>query len=392
MPRAKKTKPNRSDGRYEVKITIGKDLNGKSIRKSFFSTINLEDARNKAKQWEIDQKVAKKTGIGIISENIRFYDFCLQYLNVYKKGQVADTTFKAMVKRLDKYIKPYMGFADISSIRPIDIQNFFQSPGVSIMSSALKNKLKFFLSDVFEKAIDNDLCYKNPVRNIKLPEYQKVTKKMTYSEEQVRLIIDYIKSHDISKDIAIILKTGLRRGELLALEWSDISLENKSIVVNKAIKDGSGSPIIGVPKSKAGYRTILFDEELLEILTKIPKKENTDLLISNLNGKPVSPTNWYHRKYKPALEKIVSYYAEQGIDIPILSPHELRHSYGTILYNRGVDLRTIQKVMGHSDLNTTSQIYVHDNLEVMRKNMNFDDTFDDKKRSNNQKKLEEQEI
>lgn len=379
MPRNKKTPPNRSDGRYEVKITVGKDIHGKLLRKSFFSKISKEDAKKKAEEWKIAQAVAHQTGIGSPSGNIRFYDFCVQYLNTYKKGQIADTTYKAMQKRLDKYILPYMGNADLNTIRPIDVQNFFQQEPLASMSSALKNKLKFFLSDVFEKAIDNDYCYRNPVRQVKLPEYQKVISKETYSEEQARLIIDFIKNNDLDKDIAIILKTGMRRGELLALEWNDIDFGEQLIRINKAIKDGAGTPIIGTPKSKAGNRIIPFDRELLEILQSIPRKENSPLLISNHAGRPISPTNWYHRRYKPTLEKIIDSLTEQNIILPFLSPHELRHSYGTHLYNRGVDLRTIQKVMGHADLNTTSKIYVHDDIETMRKNLNFDDNFDDKK-------------
>lgn len=165
--------------------------------------------------------------------------------------------------------------------------------------------------------------------------------------------------------------------------WSDIDFELKTISVNKALKDTSGIPTVGEPKTKAGNRIIIFDEELKKILQSMNRhikyKKNDEILEFDCNyvvhskfGNMYLPTNWSRRVYTPSMDKVVEHYSADGEPFKKLSPHELRHSYGTSLYNKGVDLRTIQKVMGHAVLNITSNLYVHDNIETMRKALKYD--------------------
>ncbi|MFZ2539612.1 MAG: site-specific integrase [Oscillospiraceae bacterium] len=365
---------------FVFKATIGKTFEGKRIQKSFYGTSKL-DAKKKADEYILQQKIAEATNDTFIKKNYTFGEWSKKWLNTYKKDKVQLSTYKAMEQHLKKYILPYFKKANINNIRPIDVQTFFDSH--LKLSSSVKVKLRNLLNGIFETAIDNDLCYKNPARGVKLPTYTKVKEKNVYSDDEQTKIIKYIKEHDISKDVAILLKTGLRRGEMLALLWSDIDFDNKTISINKALKDTSGIPTVGEPKTKAGNRTIIFDDELKGILLsvdrhiKYKKNDKTiefdcDYVVHFKFGNMYLPTNWSRRAYKPLMDKIVKQCSTEDEILKKLSPHELRHSYGTSLYNKGVDLRTIQKIMGHADLNITSNLYVHDNIEIMRKALKYD--------------------
>lgn len=386
MPRQKEA-PNHGD-LYEVKMTLGKMPDGSLDRRSFYSPVSKEEARKIGLEAKAQWIASQMMGIGKTNRVIPFNNWCNKYIEKYKEGKISDSTLSGMKYRCEKYIKPYFKDCQVSSIRPIDIQSFFDSTEIKDKSSAVKSKLRFFLNSLFVAAVDNDICFKNPVKNIVLPSYEKVIVKHVYTAEQQRMILDYIKAHDCRKEIAILLKTGIRRGELLALEWKDIDLEKQILTINKAVKDTPGAPFIGSPKTKAGIRMIPFDKELKEIIESMPrivkftrrnsegKKEKfeitPDLVVPGKYSELLSPHNWHRRMYLPLLSKISAFYQEQGIVVPILSPHEMRHSFGTTLYDNGVDLRTIQKIMGHANLDITSNLYVHDNIETMRKALKYD--------------------
>lgn len=365
MPRKKQTL--HASGLVEVKTTVGKTIDGKRIQKSFYGHSKLE-ARQKADDYILEQEVANRTGTSFIAKEYTFAEWANKWLETYKKEKVQLSTYNAMEKRLKKYILPYFD-CNIEYIKPIDIQRFYDSQKIKPLSSSVKSKIKVMLNGIFESGIDNEICTRNPARNIKLPTYQKVKEKNVYSIEEQTLIIDYIKTHDCRKDIAILLKTGLRRGELLALTWEDIDTDNNIIIVNKALKDTSGVPTVGEPKTQAGYRQVPFDDELKDILLSIERKSVYVCPAPSMNM--YLPTNWSRRVYNPIINEIIQYYSQQNTTLKKLSPHELRHSFGTSLYDKGVDLRTIQKVMGHADLDITSNLYVHDNMDTMKKSLQY---------------------
>lgn len=365
MGRPKKEKPNRQDGLYEVKITIGKRFDGTLIRKSFYSTISKADAKAKAEQYKINQAVAEQTGEMVEPKAMTFEKWANKWLETYKRGVVKDHTYNFTYRsNVDKYLIPYFGKAKISDIRQIDIQKYFNTVKTDQdkpLAKSTLDKQKIILKSMFDAAIDNDLCYKNPVKNIKYQHISESTEKNVYSREEVSKIIEYAKEHD-RIDIVLMLETGIRRSELLGLQWNDIDFTSRSMHIQRAVVQTKGKIVIDKTKTETSDRIIPFSTDLSEYLKS--KASNSIYVIGT--DKPQSPST-YAKHFKSFMSKM-----SEDIKCPALTPHELRHTYGTLLRESGVDIYTIQKVMGHSDISVTASIYVHNDLEVLRRELKFE--------------------
>lgn len=339
----------RKDGRYELRISEGKDISGKLIRKSFYG-----HSKKEVKQ-KYDEYKEKQLTNQLIAKDITFKEWAYKWLASYKKDKVREYTYiNTYLRPVEKYLVPFFGNTNLKNIKQIHIQQFFNSH--SDLAVATLKKFKVSLNDIFEKAIDNDLCYKNPVKGVTLNSEKIKQEKRVYTKEQQNKAINWCLEHDII-DMLILLKTGLRRGELLGLRWSDIDFNNKTISVKQSVtpKAQIGSEIDLKVKSESSMRTIPIDDLLATFL--IQHKSDGYVMCE------IAPHN-YSKFFKRNMDKMSS---ECGI--PVLTPHELRHTYGTLLRENGVDIYTIQKVMGHSDIKVTADIYVHNDIEVLRKAM-----------------------
>ncbi len=183
MGRPKKEKPTHSSGMFVYKATIGHTFDGKPIRKAFYSSTSKETAKAKANQYIIDKEVADRTGEAFVSNaSTTFEAWANKWLETYKKGVVKDHTYHFTYKsNIDKYLIPYFGKAKINDIQQIDIQQYFNkvrgTDGKFLAKSTL-DKQKVILKSMFDAAIDNDLCIKNPVKNISINIYQVWQKNM----------------------------------------------------------------------------------------------------------------------------------------------------------------------------------------------------------------------
>ena len=362
MGRPKKESPNRADGLYEVKVTIGKDFNGKLIRKSFYSAVSKADARAKAEQYKIDQALYKATGEIPEPSVMTFEKWANKWLDTYKKGVVKDHTYFFTYKsNIDKYLVPYFGKAHIADIQQIDIQKYFNTiksaSGEPLAKSTLE-KHKLILKSMFDAAIDNDLCYKNPVKNIKFQHISESVKKKVWTSEQAKKAEEYARKC-LRLDIVIYLNTGIRRSELLGLKWTDIDFDANTLHIQRAVVQTKGNIVIDRPKSATSDRIIPFSENFGKYLKKFRSDNEYVIGIDGI----MSPSS-YAKDFSDFMKKMN---AETGI--PILTPHELRHTYGTLKREAGVDIYTIQKVMGHSDISITADIYVHNDIEVLKKQL-----------------------
>lgn len=358
MPRQKKQAPNRKDGLYEYKATVGREYTGKAIRRSFYSSKSLDDAKKKAQQYLIDQEVAAELGEPLIQKTYSFGEWTMKWLETYKKPTVSENTYLHTYKGpINKHIIPYFGKADLRNIRNIDVQKFFSIKQQTLSESMLE-KLKIILNAIFECAIENDLCTKNPVKHTEYRSGVEKTEKQVYTDEQLEIVKPYF--YNDMPEVFLMLETGLRRGEMLGLMWQDIDIAKKTLSVNRSISDKSGGGILINPPKWDSYRTIPISGDLIRLLCSLP--HISLYVFPNVNGQIAYPSHW-SRKLTRHMNRMHMQYP----DIPVLTAHELRHTRGTELRRNGVDIYTIQKLMGHKDVNVTANIYVHDDVETTRK-------------------------
>ena len=369
MGRPKKEKPNRKDGCYEVKITIGTAVDGTLIRKSFYSTKSKEAARQKAEQYKINQAMQEKTGICFQKNRTLFAAWALEWLETYKKGKVKDQTYYFTYQiNVEKYLIPFFGKMRLQSIHQIDVQRYFNTvrnaeTGARLSASML-DKHKMILNSLFNAAIDNDLCFKNPVKNLKIEAKQK-QERHVYTAEQAKAAEQYAMQHE-RYDIVLLMHTGLRRSELLGLQWEDLDFEKKLIHVQRAVTQTKGGILIDKPKTATSVRYIPISDFLVSMLEKM-NHSGLYIISGKSPNEPMKP-HTYADRFSDFMKRM-----QKETGLPILTPHELRHTFGTLLRENDVDIYTIQKVLGHSDITVTSSIYVHNDIEVLRKRLKLDE-------------------
>lgn len=358
MPRPKKEKPNHAGGLYEVKITIGKELSGKLIRKSFYSSISKEDARRQAEEWKINKKVAEATESNFINGTATFEKWAIKWLAL-KKPQVDENTYITTYSNIvNKHLIPYFGGANLKDIRQIDVQEFFNNK--TSMSKSALSKMRMCLHGIFESAIDNDLCFKNPIKNINYVSRRPKNKKNVYSDQEIDIVENFALSD--MPEVVVLLETGMRRGELLGLDFdkNHVDYENKIVHVRCSVADRNGGGIKLNPPKWGSYRDIPLTEKAIKALQNTGRK--TGPVFPNALGNMQSPNAW-SRKLARFMDRLHAEYPK----IKQLTAHELRHTYGTALRRHGVDIYSIQKLMGHKDITVTTEIYVENEIDVLKR-------------------------
>ena len=369
MGRPKKEKPTHSTGMYVYKATLGYTFDGQRIRKAFYSSKSKLDAKQKAEEYKVAVAVADAQNETIIKDKTHFDTWAIEWLETYKHGTVKEHTYNFTYKsNIEKYLIPYFKHARLVDIKQSDIQKYFNTirnaDNEKPLAKSTLDKQKMILFSIFESAIDNDLCYKNPVKNIKFLHSSAKSERNVYTQEETNTIIEFAKKNS-NFDIVILFATGIRRSELLGLKWSDFDFKENVLHIQRAVTQTKSKIIIDSPKTLTSNRIIPFNTEFSEYIQSfIPSLNSNTYVMSNVQN-PLSLST-YAKKFKKFMENMN---AETGIKM--LSPHELRHTYGTLLRESGVDIYTIQRVMGHADISITAGIYVHNDISVLRKQLHI---------------------
>lgn len=322
--------------------------NGTKKPMSFYGATK-QKAIKKYEQFLIDQskEVQKKT-------IVYFSDVADEWLTT-KEGAVQPATYNGYKYKVEA-MKVQWNDTLIDEIRDADIKRYLNKLSKDQSENTVR-KVIIYLNAIFEFAISNELLIRNPMKDTKLPVIARKPKKPKwYTKEQERAVIDHSKTMGVDGlTVFIPLKTGARPGEVIALNPDrDIDWENKTLHIQETVKRASPKKT-GKTKTETSDRIIPVDDEFLEHIGSFKFK---GYIFDNGKGQPKNYNNWYNKNYK-------RFMASLPADMPKLNPHEMRHTHGTLLYERGTDLYTIMKVMGHSDIKVT-QIYVHHSVELMR--------------------------
>lgn len=380
MGRPKKEKPNRSDGRYEVKVKVGEKFDGTPIMKSFYSRISKEDAKAKAEKYKIEQAVYDATGEPPTSRDMPFDAWARKVLDVLR-GTMKDSSFMLHYKNsIEKHLIPYFGKRKISTIKQIDVQKYFTDKQGAYSLETLK-KHRMALNRIFEMAIQNDLILKNPCDGIRVASEKKRIEKHTYTQEQCDLVLSYAETHRYGLDVILMLSYGLTRSELLGIMWDDIDYDEKVLYIRRGVADvqssmtGKMEVVIGETKNDFRKRAIPLSKHILDLLKN--REKTGDFIFCTAKGTVQSPRTWSRRHFDVFMRDMHAYYEDRGIDVPILHPHELRHTRATLWVNDGKNLFAVADVLGHSDLKMLRKRYAHSDTESTREMLGIDESPDE---------------
>lgn len=342
----------RYDGRMEKKITIGHDGNGKQIQKSFYGFTEKE-ILNKVDAWKLLNN--KKQ----INQDSLFSIICDKWLLQVKTIGISYSTY-AQYERIQRAIvKGFINFK-IGEITANNLQAFLN--GYANFSASLINKMTFVLRAIFKFALANKYITENPATSIKSPKPKRSIEKKALSKEQTRYVVDAAKLNKDGLGIVLLLKTGLRKGELLALKWKDIDLQERYISVHNAVKYGEfGLQVIGYTKNKYSERQVPIDMETVNYLKTFNMAGTNKYLFENAKGAPMDIEHWSIQVYKKLVNKIISE-SSPNLNLQYFTPHECRHTCGTLQFESGTDLYTIQLNLGHGRIEQT-QAYTKNSLK-----------------------------
>lgn len=156
----------------------------------------------------------------------------------------------------------------------------------------------------------------------------------------------------------------MRCSELLGLKWGDINYKNKTIHISRATTAVNRKPVTAPPKSKSSIRTLPVSSELIEML-KSQKGPKDDFIVLTANKKVLDDSQFTRTRYKTFFIDLQAAHPE----IEKLSPHELRHTCGTLLYAKTKDIYAVSKYLGHANIGITTKYYMHEDVEVLRTNL-----------------------
>ena len=364
--------------RFEYKLTLGKHpVTGETIRRSFYSTKSLRDAKRKAeafqRSYELEMMVE---GTSVIREE-KFSNWALSCLETYKRPYVKPNTYAGTyLAPVQNHLIPAFGEMKISYIKPVHIQRYINQASARYAPETVKKDYNC-LKLIFDTAVDIQLCLKSPLtRSIKLPRYE--TRKDKHAFTQTQYDVAYAAAKEYGGlSLMLMLETGLSRSELLGLRWEDIDEENRCIRVTQGLvvyhdvdEDKQVLSSDGL-KNKFRKRAVpIADDALWSRITQAPRtvkaggrKIPTEYVVHSPEGKPYNPNNWVNRVFRPFMRRL----HREHPDIPELSPHELRHTRATLWIAQGIDPYMVARLLGHSDLKMLTKIYDHTSTETLRK-------------------------
>lgn len=357
MPRRKS---NRSDGRFEIKRTVGHRFDGKAIRKSFYGK-NEAEALLAYQRYLAGEKQKKEK-----REKITLREWMEEWLEVYKRPDVKGNTFiTSYLNPCKRYIFPHFenyGVAEITQMQVKAFLNFHTH-----LSQSTLDKILGCLRDAFECAIDNDLIEKNPCRGLRVKSCAEKVQKRTYDRQSAEALCQI--EHKYGVFVHILIALGLRCSELCGLRWQDVDFEGGYIHIKQALTEEGGIITISDPKSATSKRTLPVPPDLMERLKELKSRPKTKAVekeyVAAERGRHFSPDSFGTRQ-------LSAFYDAVGIPADLrLSPHELRHTCGTLLYQKTKDIYHVSRFLGHADVSVTSKIYVHS--ELQQKAVNLDD-------------------
>lgn len=409
------------NGSFRITISHGTDVYGKRIRETF--TYTPDPSFTPKKQRKAAEEEARRLEARILSGaategyKITLKEFADRWFTEYAENQLQPGTVEKYRREVEQKVFPVIGHLKLTELRPMNLNSFFAAmtkdgaridgkPGGYSKGSIAKTRN--VLSSILRTATEWGLIDENPLEKVRTKAEPAADKVKFFTPEQAAAFLEYIETpysvkikghnrtddtgksyavgdYETKKEIPEQLRVlfnlaiygGLRKGELLALEWSDIDFEADTVSITKSVTVVAGKQLTKEPKTKSSFRTVAIPHFLTQRI-KHMKTERTRYRLSL--GDYWQGGNWlfiqdngvqmnYSTPYQTLHDTLTRYNAGKKLEdrLPMIPLHGLRHTSATLLIASHQDIRTVSSRLGHAQASTTMNIYAHALQETDRK-------------------------
>ncbi|MDF2537698.1 MAG: Site-specific recombinase XerD [Herbinix sp.] len=400
---------------YRIQVSNGYDVKGRKIREtvSFTPDPNMtpKQQQKALEKFAFDFEERVKNGKYLKGEKITLKEFSDTWLKEHAEQQLQKTTYAAYKEMLDQKIMPALGHLKLAKIQPMHLQSFYNNlleDGVrkdgkegGYSPSTIK-KCHAVISSILKTAVYWQVLESNPCDRVAPPKNKRINddiKHFTHEQSEAFLLaleMEYVttyKAHDRIDDTGtkyhvaeytetraiptafkvffmLALFTGMRRGELIALTWDDIDLNNKTININKSTGYVNKQMITKSPKNKSSIREITVPGPLIDQIKKYRTEQleyklsigdqwkGDNYVFIQWNGTQMHLATPYGT-FKDIIRKYNATIKDDSKKIPDIPMHGLRHTSATLLISENIDIRTVSARLGHAQTSTTMNIYAH---------------------------------
>ena len=349
----------RKDGRWEGRYTAGYDPDtGKRIIKNVLGKTQAEaKAKLAAAQQECEVLDVARTDEHTVATWLR------SWYELYAQPNIRTATADRYKLMIETYTIPRIGKIKLKKLTSRDMQKLYKdlmehgrvnhrsghgNPG---LSSTTVRSVHLMLHSAFDRAVKERLIPRNPTDDCIAPKVRKVEMK-TLRPEHLKAYLDAADARGVLPMFYLELVSGLRKGELVALLWDDLDIQNRTISVSKQyIKNPSGKLTLSRPKTETSVRRVSIPQEAVDLLIREHEKhpENPYMFPSSATGEM-----YYPDSVVKLHEKILK---DAGLEH--IRFHDLRHTFATLALQNGVDIKTVSSMLGHYDAGFTLRTYTH---------------------------------
>ena len=347
----------RKDGRWEGRVVVGYDDKGLPITKNVLA---------KTKTACLDKLKLLKESCGEkpsadLHPNMTFGEWLDFWYQNYSKPKLRPTTQAGYENAIYKHIIPALGKTLLSELSTNDLQQFYatlkkegrlirtESYGKGVSDRTVWS-CHTRIRTALDRAVQDGLIRINPAADCKLPPQNPKEMQLLSREEMQRFLIQ-AKEEGYYELFLLELATGLRRGEVLALQWDDLDFKTGALRIQRQVYRASGELVVSAPKTKAALRTIILPPTLLGVLEEYHQQAESRWMFPSpaKEDSPLDPATVRKR-----LQTILEHAGCKRVRF-----HDLRHLFVTTALENGMDVKTLSAITGHVSAKTTLNVYTH---------------------------------